>query len=281
MTTAPILVPLDGSETAERALPLAAAFATAYSAPLVLLHAVGDAEGVSKESEVAQASDLFATYAREAAGRAGAEVGEGAIQTVHGKAADVILDASKEARMVAIGTHGRGGFHATFIGSVADKVIRGARVPLLVVPGEEGGAKLAAGPVMVALDGSEDSERALPEARNAARLIGRDVVLMRSFSLIPSVSVDITYYPPTYLTDLEDAARAYLHSLAEPGEKVQLMNGLPAEAIVAAAERLDAALIVMASAGKGLAKRLALGSTTDRVVHTVRRPLLIIPPPEE
>ena len=51
----------------------------------------------------------------------------------------------------------------------------------------------------------------------------------------------------------------------------------PAAAIEEAANKYDAGLIVLSSSGKGLARRIALGSTTDRVMHSVQRPLLIVP----
>jgi len=47
--------------------------------------------------------------------------------------------------------------------------------------------------------------------------------------------------------------------------------------LLEASEEIDAALIVLTSSGKGLGKRLALGSTTDRVVHGAKRPVLVVP----
>jgi nucleotide-binding universal stress UspA family protein len=66
--------------------------------------------------------------------------------------------------------------------------------------------------------------------------------------------------------------------VARPGEETVVAQGSPAAVIVEAAERLDAGLVAMASSGKGLASRLALGSVTERVMHTLRRSLLVLPP---
>lgn len=279
MASLSILVPLDGSSTAERALPLANVLATAYGAQIRLLHVAGEAEGVKKPDDVTEAGSRFASYANEAVARAGVTAPIAAVETVPGKAADAILEAVGDARMIAIATHGRGGFKAAFIGSVADKVLHGAHVPVAVVSGAEGPVELGNGPVLVTLDGSEESERALPVARELARLLDRKVVLVRGFTLLPPVTLDVAYYPPNYVDELEESARAYLQSMAESGEEILLVNGPPAEAITDAANRLDASLTVMESGGKGLARRIALGSTTDRVVHMLRRPILIVPPP--
>lgn len=279
MTSLPILVPLDGSSTAERALPLANALATAYGAQIRLLHVAGEAEGIKTPEAVTEAASRFAGYANEAVARAGVTAPIEAVQTVPGKAAEAILEAAGDARMIALATHGRGGFKAAFIGSVADKVLHGAHVPVAVVSGAEGPVELGSGPVLVALDGSDESERALPIAREIARLLDRKVVLVRAFTLLPPVTLDVVYYPANYVEELEESARVYLHSMAESGEEIRLVNGPSAEAIIEAATQLDASLTVMESGGKGLARRIALGSTTDRVVHMLRRPVLIVPPP--
>ena len=55
------------------------------------------------------------------------------------------------------------------------------------------------------------------------------------------------------------------------------MQGDAATAGRDAAEQHNAGLIVLTSTGKGLAKRVALGSTTDRVVHSTKRSVLVVP----
>ena len=76
---------------------------------------------------------------------------------------------------------------------------------------------------------------------------------------------------------MEEAAKSYLASVAKAGEKTLLRMGDATNALLEASEEIDAALIVLTSSGKGLGKRLALGSTTDRVVHGAKRPVLVVP----
>ena len=76
-------------------------------------------------------------------------------------------------------------------------------------------------------------------------------------------------------------ATAYLAGLASPGEETIVEWGDAATAILADSQLVNADLVVMTASGKGLAKRLALGSTTDRVMHALHRPLIIIPPPSQ
>ena len=107
--------------------------------------------------------------------------------------------------------------------------------------------------------------------------MSRELVLFQSYWPVPPASTEFGYYPNDYAQQVEEAARASIAAVAQPGERSLVASGGAAEAIVATAEELDACLVVMASSGKGLARRLTLGSTTDAVLHHLRRPLLIIP----
>jgi nucleotide-binding universal stress UspA family protein len=160
------------------------------------------------------------------------------------------------------------------VGSVADKIVRGSVVPVLIEPGtDEPKPPSPNRPVLVGLDGSDEAERGLA----AARALGLPVVILRTYSIPPPVGIEFATYPADLATTLEDAAKAYLAGVAKSGEKTILRQGDATTAILEAAEELDASLIVLTSTGKGLTKRVALGSTTDRVIHGTQRPVLVIP----
>ena len=274
----PILVPLDGSSAAERALPVAAAVARATNAPLRIFHAV-DVDPSLTVAEFDRAKALFTSYAQRVASRS-------CIPAMHhapevdirvGSAASAILESALESSMVVIASHGRGGFSAAMIGSVADKVVRGAPVPVLVVPALRYAAPLEGAPVLIAVDGSEASELALIRGRRLATAFHSPVTLVRAFSVPPPVGAEFAYYPLDLLDTMQKGADEYLEKTAVTGEATHIAHGQPSQVIIEAAERLDAGLVVMASTGKGRTTRLTLGSVTDRVLHSLRRPLLIIP----
>jgi len=118
---------------------------------------------------------------------------------------------------------------------------------------------------------------ALPMARELAQASTVSIVLVRAFSLPPPAGIEFSYYPADLGATLEAAAKEYLQATAQPGEKYVLMQGDAATAVLEAADQHDAGLIVLTSTGKGLAKRIALGSTTDRVVHSTSRSVLVVP----
>lgn len=274
---APIVVPLDGSKVAENAIPHAAFLARLYdNCPVHFLH-VADPDTVKTPSDLASAREAFAGYASGLAEQHG--IKSPVYHVAEGGAAEAILRYKWEngARFVVIATHGRGGVHAMFVGSVADKVCRAARVPVLAIPGIELQVSPGAGPVLVALDGSPEAERGLALAREIAGKTGALLYLLRAYSVPPPVGVEFSYYSPELLDSFEASARDYLHSVAAPGERTVVVQASAAIAIQEAAEKYEAGMVVVTPRGKGFAQRVALGSTTDRLLHSLERPLLIVP----
>lgn len=144
-----ILVPIDGSETAERALREAIKLADG-KAQLRLLHVVEevyplDAEGYAfidyaALRDVARSSgERLLARAGEMASQAGAAV-ETSLLEAEGERVASVIDADARnwpADLIVIGSHGRSGFSRLLFGSVAEGVVRGASVPVLLVRSAE------------------------------------------------------------------------------------------------------------------------------------------------
>lgn len=278
----PVLVPLDGSKNAENALPLAVFLANADSAPLHLVHVADDREG-GGTLDLEKAAEIFRGYAADLMKHHTVEAGFTA-KLLAGNPARLILEAASagpgrsEARAIVIATHGLGGLKSTLIGSVADKVIRAATVPTLVVPGIGPAAQPSNKPVVVGVDGSELAEAGLEHARALAARLKAQVIIVRACQVPVSTGYQFAYYyPPNLLDELEQAARDYVEKVALPGELTVVMTGTPVIGLREVAERHDASAIVVTSHGRGFVSRLALGSTTAALTHDLERPLLVIP----
>jgi nucleotide-binding universal stress UspA family protein len=145
-----ILVPLDGSALAESALEPAIRMARIWGAPVTLVRIVQpvllatdpalplpsayDEELTVIEREVAE------TYLHRIVERLGKEgVQTSSVTLVGGATAASIIDRARAGHigLIALATHGRGGISRLLLGSVADKLVRGAEVPVLVVPATE------------------------------------------------------------------------------------------------------------------------------------------------
>jgi nucleotide-binding universal stress UspA family protein len=269
----PILVPLDGSKIAEYALPSAGWYSRLTGSPIQFVHVLD--EDTKPEARVS-AADTFKRYADDLAARLG--LGQVECQVLAGPAADSVLGVSINAAAIVLASHGRGGFRATIRGSVADKIVRGSVVPVLIEPGTtEPTGPQPGKPILVGLDGSEEAERGLAIARELGGKGGNPITIIRTYSVPPPVGIEFATYPADFAATMEDAAKSYVGTVAKPGEQTIVVMGDATTAILEAADQVDAALIVLTSSGKGLTKRLALGSTTDRVIHGTERPVLVIP----
>lgn len=278
----PVLIPLDGSKNAENAIPMGVFLANAYGAPLQLLH-VADGGELNSAPDLEKAVTLFSGYTHDLMAHYSVEAGY-RTTLLAGKPASVILEAiaasptHPAARAVVLSTHGIGGLKSSLIGSVADKVIRATSVPALVVPGIGPASIPSSNPVIVGVDGSEMAECGLSQARTMATYLKASLIVVRACQYPSSIGHQFAYYyPPNLLEIIEDAARDYLDHIIQPGETPMVVEGAPASRLFAVAEANNASMVVVTSHGRGFASRLALGSTTAALMHSIKRPLLVVP----
>jgi nucleotide-binding universal stress UspA family protein len=292
-----ILVPLDGSPFAERALPYVEALAQAGGARLVLVSAAhADANLGSRPADAPVATIGEATtYLAGVAERLTGHGLTAPIETVvlHGGAVDGILGevTQRAVDLVAMGTHGRTGIGRALFGSIADQVLRRATAPVLLAsPASERRWPLdRAVRILVPLDGSDFSEAALPAARALAGTLaagpGADVRLLRVVE--PAGGGLVGQQAPAFMSDPAAALAAadeYLESLAVAfrsearAVSVDASAGRPAETIAAAARDEAADVIVMATHGRGGLARVVLGSVAFDVLRRVTVPVLFVRP---
>lgn len=140
-----ILVPLDGSPTAERGLREAVRLAVELKGKLRLLHVIDDFPMLMEMSTISnfeaglqKMRDYGASVL--AAGKATVLRSEVEVETMlrevtHGRIADVVIEEARKAAcdLIVMGTHGRRGFSRLALGSDADLVVRGSPVPVLLV----------------------------------------------------------------------------------------------------------------------------------------------------
>lgn len=298
-----ILVPLDGSPLAERALPYAQGLAASVGARLLLVRAAlprgfpvqGCADG---EAQVTREAEQYLSSVADRLDTPG--VVEAAVFS--DPAAEAIVEESRLrcVDLVVMATHGRSGLGRWVCGSVVEAVLASSPVPVLLVRAwqdEQRPEALAHEPrVLVPLDGSSFAEEALPVAERLVRNVGGRLVLLQVLRppdgilaspgrLVPSPA------DPTAglrvdqaVDDLKARAYEYLHQVAdrwaiEPSEsQIEVRLGEPAQAIVAASRERGAALVAMATHGRTGLSRLLLGSVAGDVVRHGNLPLLLVRP---
>ncbi len=150
--------------------------------------------------------------------------------------------------------------------------------------------------IVVALDGSADAEKILPYVETLARSYGSEVLLVgvtESAEIIlaetmptaptaafpePSSIVDPTPIVDQNRYDMSAYLLTVRNSLRARGLRAvhQLLEGSPAEAILAAAENCDADLIAMTTYGRGGVGRLVFGSVADDVLRQAPCAMLLV-----
>ena len=176
MTTAiaRVLVGIDGSEQALTAVRAAATEAARRNVPLHIVHAfiwpslhvnVGPVASDLPETGLRHHAEDLLIEATAEARKASPQVPV-STALIDGAATPVLLEESDRSTLLVLGDRGLGGFSGLIIGSVAVHAAAHARGPVLVVRG----AEPTAGPVVVGVDGSEESGLAVGFAFEDRRL---------------------------------------------------------------------------------------------------------------
>ncbi len=144
-----ILVPIDGSPTAERGLREAIGFASKLKAQIVLLYVVTDYPMMVEMASIAAFDDMRSQLlkygqqvldtGRKHAAEAGVACDAVLREVTSQRAADVIVEeaAKQQCSLIVMGTHGRHGLTRLAMGSDAEMVLRDAPVPVLLVRSQE------------------------------------------------------------------------------------------------------------------------------------------------
>ncbi len=292
-----IMVPLDGSKFAETAVPLALTLSRKTGAPIHLVTVIEPVPAFAYEDWSTAAEEWTREYlaklTEDVASRAGGEVTSAVLS---GHVVDTLLQESREksADLIVMASHGRGAVSRVWLGSVADRFVRQADRPVLLVKPDEDdhpglGVAAAFDSLLVPLDGSELSESALAHATEFGELFGSAYHLTR----VVAYPVDLAspYLPHTaqmnqaVLEEAKERAAEYLEAHAERmrkrGVRVTTSISVDAQAghgILLEADAVECDGIAMATHGRKGLTRALLGSTADKVLRGTDLPLLLYRP---
>jgi nucleotide-binding universal stress UspA family protein len=309
-----MLVPLDGSELSEVVFPYAKELAGRLGMDVVLLHVHSPEESKTvplHRAYIEHKAELIKHESQKVQEKVGCEQGGRAVKVwgelATGYPAEEILRFADEQDidLILMATHGRSGIRRWVIGSVADKVLRAAKVPVwLVRAGLPEGIVYDKWPqrtILVPLDGSELAEAVLPHVEALAKQRGAELVEVVLLSVCEPGGVS-GYYPPSARFETStgavhvmprDFARAqaakqkmlakqYLTGvekrLKESGLRVssEVRVGDPAHEITDYANTSPFNLIVMATHARSGLSRWAYGSVAAKVLQGVSSPIFLV-----
>ncbi|MEV0290969.1 universal stress protein [Kribbella sp. NPDC050820] len=285
-----IVVGIDGSEPSGNALEWAVTRARLGSAELELLNAytlVPDINFYGYHGVPSQPVDWYAEFSGQVVQAAAKRVRELApdltctLTSAMGHPAHLLADASAGADVVVVGRRGLGSVASALLGSVSNRLTIQANCPVVVVGDDE---VPTTGPIVVGLDGSEFGAYALRYAITEAALRGTSVRAVAAYELLHPVLRDdpesVARMQADVEAETEGAITRALNEVDPSSASVEpvAVEGPAAEAILARAA--DAQLIVVGTHGKGLVRRILLGSVSRRVLSDADRPVAVVDLPD-
>lgn len=289
-----ILVPLDGSPMAERALGPARQLAVALKAGVTLLHVVearppAKVHGARHLAGVGEAQEyLDATAAR-------AFEGVDVVRHVHaeavGDAAAGIAEHERElnADLVVMSAHGRGRLRTLLFGNAILRVLERGSVPVMLVPAEGGPFDGPTRSILSPLDGDPAHEAGACVAAGLAKALGAQVRLALvsrtpgTLRAEQSPAAELLPGSTRVLLEIDAAEGArYVEALArrvrEGGVNVvtETDRGQPARVIKAIVGRENVDLIVLGTHVRAGAKAFWEGSVAWRVCAETAKPVMLV-----
>ena len=286
-----ILVPLDGSNLAELAIPYAEELAVAFNSEVILLYV--------SESRESQYRHMYQLYIKEVAGQVRERIKKRAqVRTIvlAGEPAEGIINyvQRRKVGLIIMASHGRSGITAWAVGSVANKVLHATTVPVLLIkvaklPRKVAGKQLL-NRILLPLDGSEAGEAAVSYVQELSKRLESEVILV---GVVPTGEhvrtiggLDYILFPEQDLELVKAEAREYLDKVYQrlTGGKGTVrvtlkVGGDVAQEIIKFAKRANASLIAISSHGRSGIEKWVFGSIASKVVEASKTPILLVRAP--
>lgn len=283
-----ILVPTDFSELSLKAIKVANKYASIFDGKISLIHSHIPITELDEPYAIGMSSKIYQDYEEieESIKKKLNTIAEehvddkrrGEILVHIGNPAQSVVEVSEEHDIIIMSTHGRTGFSRFLLGSVAEKVLRMSKVPVMVVEDESDVGNFEK--ILVTTDFSDNAVAAYPKALELAKKTGGsvDILHILSFDQFEDDETDpsIKKIREQRMNLIE---KEYFHELGDRVSSYTLVSDdSPHEAILKYTKSTPYNLIVMSTVGKTGINYLMMGSTTANVVRHVKTAVLSVRP---
>ncbi|UXA19597.1 universal stress protein [Mycobacterium sp. SMC-4] len=290
MTSSPaplgVVVGVDGSPAARVAVDWAARDAALWHVPLTLVHVLPGAAmqawiqtplPADYLEELRQSGqEILAAAAQDARAAGGENLVKIEERIVSGSPVPALVDFSKQADLVVVGSRGLGKWGRRLLGSVSSGLVHHSRCPVAVIHDEDPLIPHPAqAPVVVGVDGSPASEHAIAIAYEEASRRGVELVAVHTWSdagyELPGA--EWSNVQPEEDMLLAERLAGYRDRYPDVPVRRVLKRDQPARRLLEEAE--NAQLLVVGSHGRGGFTGMLLGSVGSEVVQSARIPVIV------
>ena len=284
-----ILVAVDGSAESDAAVRWATREAVLHDAPLTLAHVVmpvvvswpvASLQGSYNEWQEQNAQHVI----EQAQKTLHASLGEAQPPAVHTKVlhdyiVPALVDASKEAQMVVVGSRGMGAIGRTLLGSVSSGLVHHAHGPVAIIHADEAQAPDHTSPVLLGIDGSPASEAATALAFDEASRRGVELMALHAWSdvgVFPVLGMDWRQYEDEGHEVLGERLAGWQEQYPDVTVRRRIVCDQPARWLIDESEQ--AQLVVVGSRGRGGFPGKLLGSVSSAVAQAAKAPVVVVRP---
>ncbi|MFZ1178614.1 MAG: universal stress protein [Mycobacterium sp.] len=284
-----VLVCIDGSAASDAAVAWATREAIMRKMPITLMHAVppvvvgwpvGQLYADMPEWQHDEAQPVI-DQARKTlnASLDDSEPPEIHTEMVYSSVVPALIAASKDARMVVVGTQGLGALGRLLLGSVTAGLVHYAQCPVAVVHSDEGAAPDSSAPVLLGIDGSPASEAATAVAFDEASRRGVELVAVHVWSdvgVFPALGMDWHDREKEGQEILAERLAGWQEQYPDVHVERKLFCDKPSQWLLK--ESHGAQLVVVGSRGRGGFPGMLLGSVSSAVAQSARVPVIVVRP---
>nr|WP_042182900.1 universal stress protein [Kibdelosporangium sp. MJ126-NF4]CEL15206.1 Universal stress protein family [Kibdelosporangium sp. MJ126-NF4]CTQ95751.1 Universal stress protein family [Kibdelosporangium sp. MJ126-NF4] len=286
-----VVVGYDGSPSARRAAHWAAREAATRRRRLVIVHAfrwpLTELTQLRTEIVVLSEDPFRGEYQKlvdelvaECQPLAGDNVVRG--EVIAGEPVNVLNRLGANANLLVLGSSGHGAVHQVLLGSTSAELVRSVPTPVVVVRETDQPARRRR--IVVGVDGSATSTRAVDFAYDFATRHNADLVAVHAWSDLPLDMLGTVQEWDVNWDDVTEQAKVALsealagHSARYPDVRVHpiVTMSKPVEALLEQGDNAD--LVVVGSHGRGAVRRMLLGSVSQAVLHYARCPVAVVRP---